>query len=210
MGVGRGQMRRIKSINNFKVRARKKDPHWERAIIIGVAGRKRVGKDSTADHFTNIYNNTIKINFSDPILEEVNAMLAVHNIKIDSDNKERYRPLLQEWGDLRREQDEDYWNKQVEQKINRCVENGEKLILACGPRAASEFEMIKACGGELWKVIRPLEATDQHSTEQSVDTYDNFDRYIRNDRGILHLQEQVEKTLDTLLEERDLVSVEAD
>ncbi len=181
----------------------KKDPHWEGTIIIGLAGRKKVGKDTAADYFVDTYKGAIKINFSDPILEEVNTMLAVHDLQVDPDNKEPYRRLLQEWGELRREQDEDYWNKKIEKRIDRYIRNKKKLILVCGPRAIPEFEMVRVRSGELWKIIRPLKTADVHKTEQSVDAYGSFDRYILNDSSIPRLEIKIEKTLDDLLEERD-------
>lgn len=181
----------------------KKNPKWKGCVVLGLAGRKKVGKDSAADYLVERYNKSIKINFSDPILEEVNEMLAVHNMKIDPSNKEPYRRLLQEWGELRREEDEDYWNRKVEANIDRAIKSGRKLVLVCGPRAIPEFHMVKERGGELWKIIRPAwEAKDPNITEQILDDYANYDRYILNDASMSRFHAKIEQALKELVKDR--------
>jgi hypothetical protein len=181
----------------------KEKPYWDGTLVLGLAGRKKVGKDTVADYLVERYADTVKINFSDVIIEEFDKMLAVVDRKVDPANKEPWRPSLQAWGEFRRREDLDYWNRQIEAALEREIEAKRKLILLCGPRSIPEFQMVKIRGGELWRIIRPTlegEGRDENVTEEIIDQYSKFDRYILNDNTKDKLQVKVDDALKELVE----------
>lgn len=185
------------------------EPYWKGTIILGLAGRKKTGKDTAADYLVEKYSGVVKINFSDQIIKELDTMLAAQGLSVDLENKEPFRPLLQEWGEFRRSQDEDYWIQQTGNLVDQAVKDKKKLILVCGPRSIPEFEMVHIRGGELWKIIRPaLEAEQKmeestNITEEILDRYSKFDRYLLNDSSMERFYEKVDKTLSELVERHE-------
>jgi len=125
--------------------------------VIGVAGKPRAGKDVAADYLEAYYQDVARVNFSDPIILEVNSWLQSSGHVITQSNKSAaiYRSLLQAWGMSRREENGFYWVDSLRKVITRLQDNGTRLVLICGVRALSDLELVEELGGECWLVERP-------------------------------------------------------
>ena len=143
--------------------------------IIGVAGQPRCGKDVVADYLEAHYLHTQRVNFSDPIISEINQWLEPSGHQITQGNKSNtlYRSLMQAWGMARREQQSDYWTIQLKQRIQEMQLNGIKLVIVCGVRTLSDLELVEQLGGQCWQVVRPGNSYQaKHDIETALDQVD--------------------------------------
>jgi hypothetical protein len=140
--------------------------------LIGISGRPRAGKDAIAEGILSRYKDVDRINFSDMIIDEVNAWLKGTGHRITEDNKSdaRYRHLLQAWGMARRAESKTYWTDSVKKRVRDLWNEGSRLVLVCGVRAVSDLEAIEDLGGEHWRVVRPAnEYSAEHAIEKQLD-----------------------------------------
>lgn len=174
--------------------------------IIGLSGKKCVGKDTVADIIINSTANSCKIGFADALYREVaTMMLQADNFKINEEsiedkityiknNKSHFRTLLQWWGtDYRRKFfGDNYW-------IEKCIDKikllpSESLVVVPDVRFINEFEAIKKLGGTVWRIYRPHSPneTDNHSSETELSSYINyFDETIINNGTLQDLEQRV-------------------
>lgn len=141
--------------------------------ILGLSGKPRSGKDVLAEYLTANYQGVARLNFSDPIIEEVNRWLAVHGRRITASNKSHpvHRRLLQVWGRARREEQEDYWTERLRERISE-EQTTHRLVIVCGVRAPSDLALIEEMGGVCVRVTRPgntYQAEDP--IESALDNY---------------------------------------
>lgn len=143
--------------------------------IIGLSGYPRAGKDVAANYLIENYRSVAKINFSDPIIDEVNQFLAPLGHQINEGNKSEpiYRALLQVWGTARRVEDENYWVDRLRDRVQQLsAEN--RLVLVCGVRALSDAQLVEDVGGQHWRVSRPgNDYQAEHTIERQLDHLDD-------------------------------------
>lgn len=90
----------------------------------------------------------------------------------------RMRVLLQWWGtDYRRAENPDYWVN----RVRRMVADGQWYVTDV--RFPNEVEMIRAAGGEVWRIVRPGIERMGHTSESIIDTI-TPDRTIVNDSDV--------------------------
>ena len=79
------------------------------------------------------------------------------------------RALLQEHGtELRRAEDEAYWVKRWQVRVNGLLTDGVRRIVAPDVRFANEAQAILAMGGGLISVSRPGHGSDGHASEADL------------------------------------------
>ncbi|SEA56823.1 hypothetical protein SAMN05660420_02496 [Desulfuromusa kysingii] len=110
------------------------------------------------------------------------------------------RRILQWWGtEYRRAQDPDYWTKAWAQKLQE-YDLTQTPIIVDDVRFVNELEMIKKQGGIFIKIERPgFDGANNHSSENSLDHYDNWNLVIANDGRLEDFLRQVEKQIVPLL-----------
>jgi len=143
--------------------------------VIGVTGKPRSGKDVVADYLEAHFVDVARVNFSDPIIEEVNSWLSNSGHQITQGNKSHmtYRKLLQAWGMARREAEPDYWTRQLSLQIKALQDGGIKLVLVCGVRTPSDLELVENLGGSCWYILRPgNDYQAKHDIETALDGID--------------------------------------
>ena len=119
-------------------------------MIVGLCGYSKVGKDTLAAQMQE-YERAA---FADALKEEVTLMLKGLGIEADlwGADKEEWRDLLVFWGRKRREQDHDYWIKQM---FMRHAPLADKRLIITDVRYRNELEWIKRQGGVTIGLNRP-------------------------------------------------------
>lgn len=110
------------------------------------------------------------------------------------------RRILQWWGtEFRRAEDPDYWTKAWEKKV-RQLDLEATHVLVDDVRFVNELEVIRSNGGQFIRVIRPgFNGANNHSSENSLDGYDDWELVINNDCSLEEFLAKVEKKVLPLL-----------
>ena len=169
--------------------------------LIGIAGKKRSGKDTAAKYIKELLGPQCQIlHFADALKLEV-ADVCLVSLKEIEENKEIFRPMLQWWGtEFRKkyQKDETYWIEKLDEKI---IPNWINII--ADVRFPEEVDYIKRNGGIVINVIRMNhEMTDTHLSETALEDYDKFDEVILAD-SVENLYQEIHNKLLT----RDLISL---
>lgn len=166
-------------------------------ILIGIAGKKASGKDEVCNFIRARLPNTQRIAFADALKDEVCRAMLVTREYLDA-HKSHFRLILQGWGtDYRRQMHgEDYWLRQWLKRV-RQNESTESTIVVPDVRFTNEARFIHELNGLLFHVKRPsLNASDDHLSENDLDQFTEFDRYILNNGSLKQLQVEVDVALD--------------
>ncbi len=134
-------------------------------LVIGLAGRKRHGKDSVASMLNLELTDPLKA--TEPAVARVSLAgplkaMAKRLYGWDGEKDAFGRWLLQRLGTERvRRISEGYWVEQAERTIARAsrgaVANGVEIIAVTDVRFPDEAALVKRLGGEMWKVVRLAE-----------------------------------------------------
>lgn len=110
------------------------------------------------------------------------------------------RRILQWWGtEFRRAQDPDYWTKAWERKLLE-LDLTDKHVLVDDVRFVNELEVIRKNGGHFIRVVRPgFNGANNHSSENSLDGYDDWDLIIDNNGSLDTFLAEVDKKVLALL-----------
>lgn len=151
--------------------------------ICALAGRRRSGKDALAALLAAATPGLAVVNFSDPLVNDCDAMLAVHGMAVDVADKDRFRPLLQWWGQVRRSQDPAWMADAAIALAVARLDEGATGVIICGAREpATDLVPLIDAGVPLAKVERadrPTDASDLHPNEQAIERFD-FDVVLAN------------------------------
>jgi hypothetical protein len=125
-------------------------------FLVAAYGKKRAGKTTVADFLAIHFEDVVEINFSAPMIEEVNSFLAHSGHLVNDHNKAdvRYRFLLQVWAEARRFEQADYWTERILGSARSALAGGARMVIAAGLRQPDELDAFYAEGGEVWKVAR--------------------------------------------------------
>jgi hypothetical protein len=110
----------------------------------------------------------------------------------------KQRTFLQFWGVFRREEDQDYWVKQV---ANQIAEDKPDIALISDLRFENELRFIQTYG-EAIRVDRPsVKSMNAHISEEALANIpdDRWDSVIKNDGSLDKFREDVLFTFDMLL-----------
>ena len=112
------------------------------------------------------------------------------------------RRILQWWGtEYRRAQDHDYWTKAWEKKLQD-YDLTTTHILVDDVRFVNELNIIKKQGGTFIKIERPgFNGANNHSSENSLDHYNDWNLVIQNDGSLEQFKQQSEVLILPLFKE---------
>jgi len=183
--------------------------------IIGIAGRKRSGKNSVGKYLSEGRGYT-ELAFADALKNAcknifgfTDDQLYGDELKEKIDNYWQHSPreLLQVVGTtlFRNELPKhcnnitnDLWVNVVKKKIIDLVtEKGITKFVITDVRFINEYNFIKNWGGQVFKVIRPNNIEHNNSLHESETTMDNIicDKTILNDGTLEDLYKNIEKNL---------------
>lgn len=157
--------------------------------IIAISGKKGAGKSTVSQMIESICNSNdfpvVQMGFADALKDEICETFKVTRTDIEV-KKDRFRPILQSWGELRRFiNGEDYWTNQLLNKISK-LPNTTKLVLIYDLRYKNEATILRKYNGSILIRINrfiPFLALDKHSSETDLDDYDQWDEVIDNTRS---------------------------
>jgi len=177
------------------------------AILIGICGSKQHGKDTVAELLMHEFEDhklwPIRRAMADPLKEEVahylSPIMGIDEVELlrqmnTTGEKERFRLIMQWWGsEFRRADDSYYWiKKMVEWLKNYTYPKDNMVIMIPDTRFINELRFVQAQGGYLIKVVRPgFETTDNHSSEQEWQSFQDWNYVIINDGTIDQLKAKV-------------------
>lgn len=149
--------------------------------LIGISGKKKSGKSLIADLISLYYTDVYVYNFADELKKEV-SIATQHSVEYINEHKDSFRLILQGWGtDFRRKKDENYWVKKWMEGVN-VISNSHpaSVIVAADVRFLNEVSAIKQLGGQIWRVERDGNfSNDIHLSEVELDNYP-FEQRITN------------------------------
>lgn len=167
--------------------------------VIGLAGRKRSGKDTTADLLHKIAleigERTERIAFADPMRDGVKAMFGIDAADVPDREAplfmgRSYRHIMQtlgtEWG--RNQIHPNVWTEVALARTRAAISAG-KVVLITDVRMANEAEMIRKLGGEVWRVENPRlpPPDDTHVSEVPVPGH-FVSRVVDNSKDFAYLE----------------------
>jgi len=175
--------------------------------LVGLSGKKRSGKDTVyavAGELLQKQNlKTGRVAFADPLKHEV-SQITGFNIEFLEKHKEEIRPLLQVWGaDFRRKFfGADYWISKMKPIIEQS-DGFYDVLFVTDCRYRNELEFIREHGGHLVNVERRgyqfyQDACDDHSSENDLNNYGQYDYVLNNDKTKEELTQSVYQMLESL------------
>jgi hypothetical protein len=175
-------------------------------MIIGISGKRGVGKDTVAEILTREYGFK-RLSFADPMKEVANMLFGFTEEQLwgPSEKREAIDPYwgfsprraLQtmgtEWG--RNCLDKDVWVKIGLQRAGRMIANGARGVVIPDVRFPNEANLIKQHKGYLLRIERPAVAHDdeasRHESETALDDYHRWTSVLRNEGSIEDLAQMV-------------------
>lgn len=190
-------------------------------MIIGIAGKKRSGKDTFAkfliEELKNLGYFSQRRAFADSLKDEAANMLVDYGrfdkIKIlqmmnEDQTKEKFRLLLQWWGtEFRRElcENHNYWVESLLRWIDITQSEAERFIIVPDVRFVNEFNAIKKEFGYIIKITRPMLyiAEDVHKSETALDDFEDttFDFVVDNNSSLEQLQYHAQIIAQSIVKE---------
>ena len=166
--------------------------------IIGLAGRKRSGKDTVFDMLSERPGCDVRrLAFADVVKQEVAVACGVGLSFIEA-HKDTFRPILQWWGtEFKRELvRRDYWLEKVSCKLDELQrsEGSDNLtVVITDCRFPDEVELVRARKGFMALVKRHADGErnpDGHESETDLDE-SCFDAVIPNRGNLEELRKNV-------------------
>lgn len=166
-------------------------------VLIGIAGRKGVGKDTAADFLVSTFGYH-KRAFADPIKETITRLFRLSPSQLEGDNKEVIDPrhglsprqMMQRFGtDMFRNMIKDsFW---VDYFVEWYREHHDSDVVVPDVRFQNEVDAIQNLGGMVILVKRTSSESldrhtlcDKHESETGVNHLEGIDYIIQNDGSV--------------------------
>lgn len=180
--------------------------------IVGLLGKKRSGKDTTADFIVKKYEYK-KIAIADPLKLALAGMFGFDDDQLHGDSKEKVdeywgvtpRQTLQWLGtevcrnqmcDLIPAIGDKFWLKRLEKELKKY--SCEKIVIS-DLRFQNEVDLVHTLGGTVIKLVRQSRTCvqDTHVSEIEIDVVKNYNNIIENNGSLSDLYEQIDCILQT-------------
>lgn len=185
--------------------------------MLGILGKKGVGKDLISDYVVKNYGYT-KTSFAYPLKEACKLLFGFTEDQVNGDLKEVIDPawgltprtVLQYVGtemfrkniqNLLPNIEDNFW---VNSLINRVLKMENKNIVISDVRFQNEAEIIQKNNGLVIKLVRPgIFNKDEHASEKAQESIENYDYLLVNDGTIKELYDKVDTIMDYWLRTRN-------
>jgi hypothetical protein len=140
--------------------------HTFKGPLIGLAGIKRVGKDTAFLGIQQRFRYFQRFAFADPMKQAVADALNISREELE-ERKDEYRHELQTYGANHRLLDQDWWIKRLSSSIDQ---SDAKAVCITDIRHHNECQWVKDNGGIVIRVRRPSkeQVIDLHESEINV------------------------------------------
>lgn len=176
------------------------------AIVIGIAGRMRSGKDTVAQMLIDMAKGTqlklVRRGMADSVKEDcakiasdllgLDYHVVLAQMHSDGPEKERWR-LLMKWVGTEgwRYEDSDHWVKVMRHYLSG-FQNPKTIVLIPDIRFENEAALVHELDGLLINVYRPgCDTSDNHASECELAKYDKWNGEVINDGSLEDLQAKV-------------------
>lgn len=152
-----------------------------RPFLVGLAGKKKSGKDTSFGIIKTIANTSgftiSRVAFADALKAEVAEMCGIGVEEIEK-RKDYFRPLLQWWGQYRRDVNPDYWIRMADAVID---DSDSEIVVITDVRYLNELRYIHGWDGVCAMIRRDVSGSlDPHPSETEVDKFKGVDCTIFN------------------------------
>lgn len=167
-------------------------------MLIGISGRARSGKDTTADYLVQNYGFT-KVAFADDLKEKCKTDFDLSDEQLHGNLKDttdyRYnktpREIMQTIGRFYRSINANFW---VDKCFNKLLLN--KNYVLPDVRMPNEHDAIKKLNGLVWRVersdeLRGVVSNPNDISETSLEYY-SFDLKLNNNGTFVYLYNQID------------------
>lgn len=164
--------------------------------VIGLLGRKRVGKDTAANYLVSRYQYH-KVSIARPLKEGCSILFNLSWDQVYGNTKDtldwRYqctpREILNTIGTntIRKEFGADFWIKRAFTNLKH-----DKIIIS-DIRFENEIEKIHSMGGLVIKIER--DCVEKDNAETHIDTIRSYDVKVDNNSSIVHLNYKLDKII---------------
>lgn len=164
--------------------------------VIGILGRKRVGKDTIADYLVTKYKYQ-KVSIAHPLKEGCRILFDLSWDQVYGNDKDvidqRYQRTPREilstigTGTIRSQFGEDFWIK----RAFNCSEY-DKIVIS-DVRFENEIKKIHSAGGLVIKVV--CDNAEKEADETHIDKIRSYDVQVENNSTVRDLNHQLDKIL---------------
>ena len=190
--------------------------------LIGLCGRKRVGKDTFADHIISLKYPSNKYAFASPLKDACKILFCLTEEQVDGMLKETVderwdlspRKIFQLFGtEIMRDYfpklipdtettllDESFWIYRFKLWYSKWrVNNPDKCLMISDVRFQDEVDAIKELGGTVIRIHRNLSyKKDCHASEMGIDSMKNIDYELENYSTLENYKIKIESFYDDL------------
>lgn len=178
--------------------------------IIGIHGRKRTGKDTTALYLQDRLHGKTKIKyFATPVKQACAAIFQVPLVAFDGNNPNR-EEIIPKWGmshrqmmtslsDITREQyGSDLYVRVMDNQLHSCRVFGVDFVIIGDVRYPWEADFIYKEGGFIIHLARDTDEDTDHSSEAGLCPKWGVDFQVNNNSSIGFLHNQLNKIIDVI------------
>jgi len=179
-------------------------------VLIGLLGKKRSGKDTTADHLV-ITHGFIKMSFADPLKQASSILFGFSDEQLYGDLKEEVDPI---WGitprlvfqwlgtEIFRTEistilpniKNNFWVESFRARyISLIKTNPNAKVVVADVRFQNEIDIIHQLGGTIIKIDRPSIKNDDTHASENIDSLTSYDVLIKNDGTIEDLYKKADE-----------------
>lgn len=175
-------------------------------LLIGITGKPGAGKDTVYDLLCSLYTvaRPVRLKFADELVAHVSrafnvsSSLFTNRISKDLPSEELFgrapRQVLQAYGTdfARKLIKESIWVDYVRQAVYES--DGINPVVITDVRFNNEAEMIRAEGGEIWRILRPDNPFSCGDHEAELGIKDSLvDKEIMNDGSLSVLRVEIDR-----------------
>ena len=190
-------------------------PTHPHPILIGLAGKKRSGKDTVAEYLRRKLG-FVQMSFAFPLKQALKALFLLSDEQLNGDKKEDVdeywgvspRFLMQKFGTeiIRTHANllvpgigSEFWTRRLQMEYERQYKNQGVPVVVSDVRFPNEAALIREMGGIVIYIDRPsLPSVDTHASEQSMSPSE-AEFVIENNTTIPDLYDKVEDTMDDIV-----------
>lgn len=175
--------------------------------MLGILGRKGVGKDLISDYLTTRYGYN-KVAFASTLKDATKVLFGFNNDQLYGDQKEVIDPR---WGISPRQAFQwlgtDIFRIKVQELIPKiedkfwiesALSNTTEKIVISDVRFANEVRTIRERGGKVIKVVREGIPRDDHVSEKGIDLITEYDFIINNQGTIEDLYQKIDQIIEQI------------